>query len=93
MVAQLILSLSILVVLHELGHFIPAKLFHTRVEKFYLFFIIRHNLKNRNLESIKKSSEDHVLGTRSFLIFILLLGFGMIFFAGEMLSSSVELFL
>ena len=35
---QLILSLSILVVLHELGHFIPAKLFGTRVEKFYLFF-------------------------------------------------------
>ncbi len=35
---QLILSLSILVVLHELGHFIPAKLFKARVEKFYLFF-------------------------------------------------------
>ena len=35
---QLILSLSILVVLQELGHFIPAKLFKTRVEKFYLFF-------------------------------------------------------
>lgn len=36
--AQLILSLSILVVLHEFGHFIPARLFKTRVEKFYLFF-------------------------------------------------------
>lgn len=36
--AQLILSLSILVVLHELGHFIPAKIFKCRVEKFYLFF-------------------------------------------------------
>jgi len=36
--AQLILSLSILVILHECGHFIPAKLFKTRVEKFYLFF-------------------------------------------------------
>ncbi|MBD99778.1 MAG: RIP metalloprotease RseP [Verrucomicrobia bacterium] len=35
---QLILSLSILVILHELGHFIPAKLFKTKVEKFYLFF-------------------------------------------------------
>jgi regulator of sigma E protease len=34
----LILSLAILVILHELGHFIPAKLFKTRVEKFYLFF-------------------------------------------------------
>mgnify|MGYP006278507153 CR=1 FL=1 len=37
-IAQLILSLSILVILHEFGHFILAKLFHTRVEKFYLFF-------------------------------------------------------
>jgi regulator of sigma E protease len=36
--SQLLLSLSILVVLHEMGHFIPAKLFKTRVEKFYLFF-------------------------------------------------------
>lgn len=35
---QLIMSLSILIVLHELGHFIPAKIFKTRVEKFYLFF-------------------------------------------------------
>jgi regulator of sigma E protease len=35
---QLILSLSILIVLHELGHFIPARLFGTRVEKFMLFF-------------------------------------------------------
>jgi regulator of sigma E protease len=37
-VAQFILSLSILIVLHELGHFIPAKLFKTKIEKFYLFF-------------------------------------------------------
>ncbi len=37
-IAQFILSLSILIVLHELGHFIPAKLFKTKVEKFYLFF-------------------------------------------------------
>ncbi len=36
--AQLILSLSILIVLHEMGHMVPAKLFKTRVEKFYLFF-------------------------------------------------------
>lgn len=35
---QLLLSLSILIVLHELGHFLPAKWFKTRVEKFYLFF-------------------------------------------------------
>lgn len=37
-VGQLILCLSILVVLHECGHFFPAKWFKTRVEKFYLFF-------------------------------------------------------
>ncbi len=37
-IAQLLLSLSILVILHESGHFIFAKLFKTRVEKFYLFF-------------------------------------------------------
>jgi regulator of sigma E protease len=38
LIFQLILSLSLLIILHELGHFIPAKLFKTRVEKFYLFF-------------------------------------------------------
>lgn len=38
MVFQLLLSLSILVLLHEGGHFLAAKLFKTRVEKFYLFF-------------------------------------------------------
>jgi len=37
-VLQLIVSLSILVVLHEGGHFLFARLFKTRVEKFYLFF-------------------------------------------------------
>ena len=36
--AQLLLSLSILVVLHEFGHYITAKWFKCRVEKFYLFF-------------------------------------------------------
>ena len=36
--AQFILSFSIIVILHELGHFIPARLFGARVEKFYLFF-------------------------------------------------------
>ncbi len=37
-VGQLLLSLSILVIFHEMGHFAFAKLFKTRVEKFYLFF-------------------------------------------------------
>ena len=35
---QFILSFSILVILHELGHYLPAKFFKCRVEKFYLFF-------------------------------------------------------
>ena len=35
---QLILALSILVVIHELGHFLFARLFKVRVEKFYMFF-------------------------------------------------------
>ena len=35
---QLLLGLSILVILHELGHFLAARAFKTRVEKFYLFF-------------------------------------------------------
>lgn len=37
-IAQFFLSLSILIILHEMGHFFFAKLFKTRVEKFYLFF-------------------------------------------------------
>ena len=37
-IGQLVLSLSILIVLHEFGHFLPARLFGCRVEKFYLFF-------------------------------------------------------
>src|SRR3954468_287752 len=38
MAGQLILGLSILVILHELGHFIAARAFGIKVEKFYLFF-------------------------------------------------------
>ncbi len=52
---QFILSLSFLIVLHELGHFIPAKLFKTRVEKFYLFFDYRFSL-------FKKKVGDTVYG-------------------------------
>lgn len=37
-ITSFVLIISILVILHELGHFIPAKLFKTKVEKFYLFF-------------------------------------------------------
>ena len=46
---QLLLSLSLLIVLHELGHFIPAKLFKTRVEKFYLFFDIKFSLFKKKI--------------------------------------------
>lgn len=52
---QLLLSLSLLIVLHELGHFIPAKLFNTRVEKFYLFFDVKFSL-------FKKKIGDTVYG-------------------------------
>jgi regulator of sigma E protease len=46
---QLLLSLSILIVLHELGHFIPAKLFKTRVEKFFLFFDVKFALVKKKV--------------------------------------------
>ena len=52
---QLLLSLSILIVLHELGHFIPAKIFKTRVEKFFLFFDVKFAL-------FKKKYGDTVYG-------------------------------
>ena len=47
--SQFILSLSLLIVLHELGHFIPAKLFKTRVEKFYLFFDYKFSLVKKKI--------------------------------------------
>jgi len=54
-ISQFLLSLSLLIVLHELGHFIPAKLFKTKVEKFYLFFDIKFSL-------FKKKIGDTVYG-------------------------------
>lgn len=52
---QLILSLSILVVVHEFGHYIFARMFKIRVEKFYLFFdpwfaLFRYKPKNSETE-------------------------------------------
>ena len=47
--SQFLLSLSLLIVLHELGHFIPAKLFKTRVEKFYLFFDVKFSLFKKKI--------------------------------------------
>ncbi len=46
---QLILSLSILIVLHEFGHYLPARLFNTRVEKFYLFFDYKFSLFKKKI--------------------------------------------
>ncbi|MCK0123072.1 RIP metalloprotease RseP [Gelidibacter sp. F2691] len=48
-ISQFLLSLSLLIVLHELGHFIPARLFKTRVEKFYLFFDIKYSLFKKKI--------------------------------------------
>ncbi len=47
--SQFLLSLSLLIVLHELGHFIPAKAFKTRVEKFYLFFDVKFSLLKKKI--------------------------------------------
>ncbi|MDR1779449.1 MAG: RIP metalloprotease RseP [Tannerella sp.] len=52
---QLVVSLSILVIIHELGHFVFARLFKVRVEKFYLFFnpwfsLFKYKPKNSETE-------------------------------------------
>jgi regulator of sigma E protease len=47
--SQFLMSLSLLIILHELGHFIPAKLFKTRVEKFYLFFDVKFSLLKKKI--------------------------------------------
>jgi len=47
--AQLFLSLSLLIVLHEFGHFIPARLFKIRVEKFFLFFDVKFSLFKKKI--------------------------------------------
>ena len=48
-IGQFLLSLSLLIVLHELGHFLPAKAFKTRVEKFYLFFDVKFSLFKKKI--------------------------------------------
>lgn len=58
MTAQLILALSILVTLHELGHFWAARAFGIRVEKFYLFF----DAWNFKLFSFKKGDTEYGIG-------------------------------
>lgn len=54
-ISQFLLSLSILIILHEFGHYLPAKLFKTRVEKFFLFFDVKFAL-------VKKKIGDTVYG-------------------------------
>ncbi|NRB82999.1 MAG: RIP metalloprotease RseP [Winogradskyella sp.] len=48
-ISQFLLSLSLLIVLHELGHFLPAKAFKTKVEKFYLFFDVKYSLFKKKI--------------------------------------------
>jgi regulator of sigma E protease len=58
MAAQLILGLAILVTLHELGHFLAARAFGIRVEKFYLFF----DAWGFKFFSIKRGETEYGLG-------------------------------
>jgi len=46
---QLLLSLSLLIVLHEFGHYLPARKFKTRIEKFYLFFDYKFSLFKKKI--------------------------------------------
>jgi regulator of sigma E protease len=65
MTAQLFLSLSILVTLHELGHFLPAKWFKTKVRKFYLFFDFLfplQNVLNYSLFKVKRGETEYGIG-------------------------------
>ena len=57
---QLVLSLSLLVIIHEGGHFFFARLFKIRVEKFYIFFdpwfsLFKFKPKNSETESFEAS--------------------------------------
>ena len=65
MTAQLLLSLSILIVVHEGGHFLAARMFKIRVEKFYLFFDFLFplaNVLNFSIIKFKKGDTEYGLG-------------------------------
>jgi regulator of sigma E protease len=65
MAAQLLLSLSILIVVHEGGHFIAARMFKIKVEKFYLFFDFLFplaNVLNFSLLKFKKGDTEYGIG-------------------------------
>lgn len=48
-IAQFVLMISILVILHEFGHYLPAKLFKTKIEKFFLFFDVKFALFKKKI--------------------------------------------
>jgi regulator of sigma E protease len=56
--AQLLLALSILVIVHEFGHYIAARMFGVRVEKFYLFF----DAWGKKLFSFKRGGTEYGVG-------------------------------
>lgn len=58
MIAQLLLGLSLLVLLHEWGHFAAARAFKIRVEKFYVFF----DAWGKKLFSFKKGDTEYGIG-------------------------------
>ena len=65
MTVQLLLSLSILIAVHEWGHFITARMFNIRVEKFYLFFYFLFpmaNVLNFSLVKFKKGDTEYGIG-------------------------------
>lgn len=65
MTAQMLLSLSILIAVHEWGHFITARMFNIRVEKFYLFFDFLFpmaNVLNFSIVKFKKGDTEYGIG-------------------------------
>ncbi|GAB6121174.1 RIP metalloprotease RseP [Dysgonomonas termitidis] len=58
MIIKLLVGLSVIVFIHELGHFLAAKLFKVKVEKFYLFF----DIGGKKLFSIKKNGTEFGIG-------------------------------
>ncbi len=57
-IAQLILALTILVFIHELGHFLAARMFGIRVEKFFIFF----DAWGKKIWSIKRGDTEYGIG-------------------------------